>query len=171
MTSYTNLHRIQYKVVHRTHIIQYKKYKMGLRDTDNCAQCTMGVTDTYLHALQECSPVQAFWNTVPQKLRHSELQNPLFPILLFTWYHHNYYNTTQTEQSVDISITKKIILQNWKSKISINVNHWSNSLILHISIPHTAASYDDDTPSFMETWASFINHFNIIFNQPPTSLT
>ncbi|KAJ0032064.1 hypothetical protein NQD34_002145 [Periophthalmus magnuspinnatus] len=68
MTSNTNLQLIQYKVIHRTHITQYKKFKMGLTDTDTCSQCTMGVTDTYLHALWECSPVQGFWNTVTHKL-------------------------------------------------------------------------------------------------------
>ena len=36
MTSNTNLQLIQYKIIHRTHITQYKMYKMGLANTDTC---------------------------------------------------------------------------------------------------------------------------------------
>uniref|UniRef100_A0A3P8SX07 Reverse transcriptase zinc-binding domain-containing protein n=1 Tax=Amphiprion percula TaxID=161767 RepID=A0A3P8SX07_AMPPE len=68
MTKNTNLQLIQFKVLHRTHITQYKLYKMGFSRSDTCTQCTQNMTDTYFHALWLCTPVYQFWVTITQKL-------------------------------------------------------------------------------------------------------
>lgn len=68
MTTNTNFQFIQYKIIHRIHITQYKKHKRGLVDTDICSKCIVGVTDNYLHAVWACPPVQKFWLSGIQKL-------------------------------------------------------------------------------------------------------
>lgn len=96
---------------------------MGL--TDTCSQCTMGVTDT--HALWECSLVQAFWNTVTQELTDIlSCRIPLSPSICFLGYitpdntPRRYRNSLLTS----LTINKKIILQNRKSRHTLHINHW-----------------------------------------------
>ncbi|KAJ0000658.1 hypothetical protein NQD34_012500 [Periophthalmus magnuspinnatus] len=147
---------------------------MGLTDTDTCSQCTMGVTDTYLHALWECSPVQGFWNTVTHKLTDIlSCRIPPSPSLCLLGIITTFTIPPKYKNSLltSLTIAKKIILQNWKSKQSMNIKHWSNSLIHHISTSQMTAYFEDDIPSFMETWTPFINHFNIVFNQSSISTT
>lgn len=167
MTPNTNLQLIQYKIIHRTHITQHKMQKMGFTDTSICSQCTMGVTDTYLHALWVCTPVQAFWNTVTKTLTDIlSCEVPLHPLFCLLG-----LTTTSTPTKykysilTSLTIAKKIILQNWKSKQTININHWINSLTLYITTSLTTAYNGDDITSFIASWSPFITHFKIDLNQ------
>ena len=132
-----------------------------------CSHCTLGVTDTYLHALWECTPVHTFWYTVTQKLTDIlSCEVPHHPSLCLLGL------TTQTTIPnkhknnilTSLTIAKKTILQNWKSKQSININHWTNSLNQYISNSLTAASSDDDKTTFTTSWSPFIIYLNIDLN-------
>ena len=102
MTSNTNLQLIQYKIIHRTHITQYKMYKMGLANTDTCSQCTSGTPDNYFHALWACQPVHSFWGSVTQKLSTiHELQNPFIPTALPTRRHFSNVVKSEGKKAAD----------------------------------------------------------------------
>ena len=164
MTPNTNLQLIQYKIIHRTHITQYKKHKMGLADTDTCSQCTMGVTDTYLHALWECTPIQAFWKKVTQTLTDVlSCRIPLLPSVCLLGFISNTEIPPTHKNSLltSLTIAKRVILQNWISKKSITINHWTNTLIQHITILQTTACSEGDMSSHRETWTPFMKYFKI----------
>ena len=121
MTTHTNLKLIQNKIIHRTHITQSKMFKMGFSDTDICSQCTLGSTDDYFHATWACQPVHSLWTAVTEKLSSSlGCRIPLSPslcllgditqVVLQTKYRNPFL--------ISLTIVKKIILQNWKSKKS-----------------------------------------------------
>lgn len=172
MTSNNNLQLIQYKVIHRTHLTRYKMQKMGLIDTATCTVCTMGLTDTYLHALWECSPVQAFWNTVTQNLSYIlNCRVPLIPSLCLLGLTTDTSIPPRHKNSLltSLAIAKKTILQNWKSKHEVNINQWTNSLNQFITSSLIAACHDDDITPFTNSWTPFINYYNIDLNHfsPP----
>lgn len=170
MTYSTKLQLIQYKVIHRTHITQYKKHKMGLTDTDTCTQCTTGVTDTHLHALWECTPVKSFWNTITQTLSNilSCRVPPTPSLCLLGLIPHTVQPQHNASLLTSLTIAKRVILQNWKSKQSITLSQWINSLRHHIS--HTYTTSYDDMASFTGTWSPFTDYLNINLSQHlPTS--
>ena len=164
MTKNTNLQLIQYKILHRTHITQYKMNKMGFSDSDICSQCTLNTTDTYFHALWLCSPVQHFWSTVTQKLASIlGCRIPLSPNLCLLGDITVIDLTTKqaTATLAALAIAKKTILLNWKNKQSININHWLNLLIEYISMEKISASLKNQLKHFTEMWSSFINSLNL----------
>lgn len=130
MTLNTNLQLIQYKTLHRTHLTQNRLHKMKFSETDICSQCTLGCTDSYFHATWDCTPVCSFWSSVTDKLstifgRIIPL-NPLLCLLGDTSEIKlplKYHNALQ----ISLTIAKKIIFQNWKSKNNCNITHWTNA--------------------------------------------
>ena len=106
MTTHTNLQLIQNKIIHRTHITQSKMFKMGFSDTDICSQCTLGSTDDYFHATWACQPVHSLCTAVTEKL--SSIVGCRIPSLCLLG----------DITLISLTIVKKIILQNWKSKKS-----------------------------------------------------
>lgn len=129
MTDNTNLQLIQYKVIHRTHITQSKMFKMGLHNIDICSQCTLGSTDDYLHAMWHCQPVHSFWITVTETLStilsHRIPSSPTLCLIGdFSEIHipQKYRNPLL----ISLAIAKKVVIQNWKSKKSCHIKHWTN---------------------------------------------
>ena len=160
MTSNTNLQLIQYKIIHRTHITQYKMYKMGLANTDTCSQCTSGTSDNYFHALWACQPVHSFWGSVTQKL--STILNYRIPsspqlCLLGDISVINIPNRYKNSLLISLTVAKKTILLNWKSKNSININHWTNLLSECISMEKITAHNKNNITVFMERWSPFLS--------------
>ena len=164
MTKNSNLQLIQFKVLHRTHITQFKLYKMGFSHSDICTQCTQNTADTYFHALWLCSPVYQFWETVTQKLS-SILgcripQSPnlcLIGDLTTTTLPDIQYQPTLAA----LAIAKKTILVNWKDKKALNITHWLNLLAEHISLEKISATKKKQLASFTEKWSPFISSLNI----------
>ncbi len=163
MTTNTNLQLIQYKTIHRTHITQRKMFRMGLTNTDTCSQCTLGSTDDYLHSTWSCQPVHALWVSVTEKLSTilgcriptspelcllGDLTQVTIPIKL------------RNPLLISLTIAKKVIFQNWKSKSSCHITHWTNLLIEYISIERITANIRDNMAAFNEIWNSFITHLN-----------
>ena len=164
MTKNTNLQLIQFKVLHRTHITQYKLYKMGFSQTDICTQCTQNTADTYFHALWLCTPVYQFWSTVTQKLSNIlDCRIPQSPNLCLigdlslTALPHMQVQPTLAA----LTIAKKTILVNWKDKKALNITHWLNLLTEHISLEKISATRKNQLVSFTEKWSPFIRSLNI----------
>uniref|UniRef100_A0A3Q1CLT5 Reverse transcriptase domain-containing protein n=1 Tax=Amphiprion ocellaris TaxID=80972 RepID=A0A3Q1CLT5_AMPOC len=164
MTKNTNLQLIQFKVLHRTHITQYKLYKMGFSRSDTCTQCTQNMTDTYFHALWLCTPVYQFWVTITQKLSNIlDCGIPHSPNVCLIG------DLTQTALPdihiqptlAAIAIAKKTILVNWKDKKALNITHWLNLLTEHISLERISAIRKNQLDSFKEKWSPFIKSINI----------
>uniref|UniRef100_A0AAQ5ZBJ0 Reverse transcriptase domain-containing protein n=1 Tax=Amphiprion ocellaris TaxID=80972 RepID=A0AAQ5ZBJ0_AMPOC len=164
MTKNTNLQLIQFKVLHRTHITQYKLYKMGFSRSDTCTQCTQNMTDTYFHALWLCTPVYQFWVTITQKLSNIlDCGIPHSPTVCLIG------DLTQTALPdihiqptlAAIAIAKKTILVNWKDKKALNIIHWLNLLTEHISLERISAIRKNQLDSFKEKWSPFIKSINI----------
>ena len=164
MTTNTNLQLIQFKVLHRTHITQFKLYKMGFSQSDTCTQCTLNTSDTYFHALWLCSPVYQFWASVTDKLS-SILdcripQSPnlcLIGDLTITPLTDNLFQPTLAA----LTIAKKTILVNWKDNKVLNINHWLNLLTEHISLEKISANRKNPLKSFREKWSPFIRSLNL----------
>uniref|UniRef100_A0A672Z074 Reverse transcriptase zinc-binding domain-containing protein n=1 Tax=Sphaeramia orbicularis TaxID=375764 RepID=A0A672Z074_9TELE len=124
MTTNTNLQLIQYKTIHRIHITQGKMFKMGLISTDICSQCTLGHTDDYLHATWSCQPVLSFWITVTETLSCIlGCRIPASPTLclLGDLTHITIPTKHNNPLLISLTIAKKIIFQNWKSKHSCHI--------------------------------------------------
>ena len=159
MTKNTNLQLIQFKILHRTHITQYKMKKMGFCQTDICTQCNQNTIDTYLHALWLCSPVQSFWSVVIQQL--SSILNcriPLSPNLCLIGDLTTIDLALNRSQPllVALAIAKKTILLNWKTKQSLNINQWRNLLIEYIFLEKIAATKREQLTDFTEKWSPFL---------------
>ena len=160
MTSNTNLQLIQYKTIHRTHITQYKMHKMGLATTDICSQCTTGIIDNYFHALWACQPVHSFWNSITNKLSTIlDCRIPSSPQLCLLGDTSTITIPNKYKNSLLISFTvaKKTILLNWKSKNSININHWINLLLEHISMEKITAYNNNKITVLTEKWSPFLS--------------
>lgn len=163
MTSNTNLQLIQYKTIHRYHITQSKMFKMGLSDTDTCAQCTLGSTDTYFHATWLCQPVHSLWITITETLSTVlDCRVPLSPTLCLLG------DTSDTPLPpkytvpvlVSLAIVKKIVFQNWKSRASCHLSHWTNLISEYIT-EEIASCKGKKISAFKDTWNPLITFLQI----------
>lgn len=164
MTKNLNLQLIQYKVLHRSHITQHKMYRMGFSDSNICTQCAQNTEDTYIHALWSCSPVQQFWSSVTLKMSSIlGFRIPLTPTLCLLG-DLSVLDLPKTESQpilVALAIAKKTILVHWKDKHTLNVNHWQNLLIEHISLERISATRKNKSKHFIDKWSTFLSSFNI----------
>ena len=164
MTTNTNLQLIQYKTIHRIHITQGKMFKMGLINTDICSQCTLGHIDDYFQATWSCQPVLSFWITVTEKLScilGCRISASPSLCLLGDLTHVTIPTKQKNPLLISLTIAKKIIFQNWKSKHSCHITHWTNLLSEHISIEKITACKTNNISTFEETWTIFINHLKL----------
>lgn len=127
----TNLQLIQYKTIQRSHITQHKMYKMGQEKIDTCSRCKIDTTDNYFHTLGSANRLTPFWNYLTQKLStildcRIRLYSQL--CLLGETSEINISNKHKNSLPISLTVTKKTILSNWKSKNSININRCSNLL-------------------------------------------
>ena len=53
-------------------------------------------------------------------------------LIQYTTIHRTYTRTLSLSLALSLTVAKKTILLNWKSKNSININHWINLLLEHI---------------------------------------
>lgn len=169
MTTNTNLQLIQYKTIHRTHITEGKMFKMGLADTDTCSQCTLDSTDDYFHATWTCQPVHSLWISVTEKLSTIlGCRIPLSPSLCLLGDITQVTLPTKYRNPLLISLTiaKKVIVQNWKSKKSCHITHWINLLTEYISIEKITAYKKNNISVFNETWNTFLPLLNLKQNSP-----
>lgn len=151
MISNTNLQLIQYKIIHRTHITQYKMYKMGLANTYACSQCTIDTTANYFHALWTCQPVHSFWDSVTQKPSTIlDCGIPLSPQLCLLGDTSVIKISNKYKNSLLISLLP--ILLNWKSK------NWTNLLSEYISTEAKITAYNNNkNTTFPEKWSPFLS--------------
>ena len=161
MTTHTNLQLIQYKTIHRFHITQSKMFKMGLVDSEICSQCKLKNIDTYLHALWSCTPVYSFWTAITHELSLIlGCEIPLSPLLCLLGdasdisLPSGYVNALL----VSLTIAKKIIFQNWKTKENCHISHWKNILQNYISIEKTSAHSQNKISAFNDTWNKFTTY-------------
>ena len=147
MTKNSNLQLIQYKILHRTHYTGQKLFKMGFT-SEICSHCTQNCPDTYLHATWLCAPINKFWKEITETLsRFLGSHIPLSPSLCLLG-DLSTINLDQTNNRillVALTIAKKTILMNWKSKNDIHLAHWKNLLIDYISLENTPPSLSNTT--------------------------
>ena len=124
MTTNTNLQLIQYKTIHRTHITQSKMFKMGLADTDSCSQCTLDSTDNDLYATWVCQPVHSFWTAVTNTLSTIfGCRIPLSSSLCLLRANTKIPPKHKNPLLISLTIAKKIVFQNWKSRKKCHITH------------------------------------------------
>lgn len=165
MTNNANLQLIQFKIIHRIHITEKKMFLMGLRDTDVCSQCTLGSTDDYFHALWTCQSVHSFWISVTTKLSViMGCEIPLSPSLCLLNNCIEVDNLPINYKNpllISLTIAKKVILQNWKSKNHIHINHWTNLLIEYITFEKITYTNKNIISKFLDIWNPFLTHLHI----------
>lgn len=159
MSKNTNIHLIQYKVIHRNHLTTHKTHKMGLIDTDICSSCTLNTVDNYYHAMWLCPPVQTFWEGVTEKM--SDLLGcnlPLSPSLCLLGDLTVINPAPNITRPILIAITtaKKTILRNWKTRHKLSISHWLNILTEYISMEKLSAALQDQTHYFEATWTPLL---------------
>ncbi len=118
-------------------------FKMGFTDTTICPHCAQNTTDNYLHATWNCTPIKQFWQDITNNLSLTmDCHIPLSPALclLGDTSGINLDNTSSRTLSIALTIAKKTILMNWKSRKKINIAIWKNLLIEHISMEKLSAS-------------------------------
>ena len=161
MSTNTNLRLIQYKIIHRTHITQHKKHIMGLTGSDICTECTLNKPNDYFHALWLCPPIQHFWREVTTRLsQFLGCYVPLSPSICILG-NLEILNTGPTQTTtrittpllVALTIAKKTILLNWKSRKKINISQWFNLLIQHILMEQESAQQNNQLEEFNKTYS------------------
>ena len=136
---------------------------MGLSNTDTCSQCTLGSTDDYFHSTWSCQPVHALWVSVTEKLSTIlGCRIPMSPALclLGDLTQVTIPNKHRNPLLISLTIAKKVIFQNWKSKTSCHITHWTNLLKEYISIERITANVRDNMSAFNEIWNSFLTYLN-----------
>ena len=128
MTKNTNLQLIQYEIIHRIHLTGHHFFCMGFY-SDVCPHCTQNCPDTYIHALWHRTPIKPFWEMVTGLLStFFGCCIPTSPSLCLlgdtTTINLNQFNNTTV--LVELAVTKKTILMNWKSKNKIHITIWKN---------------------------------------------
>ena len=137
---------------------------MGFIDIDTCPQCTSGNTDSYLHATWYCQPVHSVWTTVIETISTIlECRVPLSPTLCLLGDTSEFPLLSQHKIPVLVSlaITKKIVFQNWLSKTSCHLKHWSNLLPEYISTEEIHARKNNNICAFKDIWNPFITFLQI----------
>lgn len=136
MTTDPNLQLIQFKVLHRTHYTNHKLSKMGFTSSF-CNNCLQNTTDTYIHAFWHCTPIQEFWKNVTLFLStFFDCHIPLCPSLcvLGDTSALNFNNNDTKILLVALTVARKTILMNWKTRHKTNINHWKNLLLDFINL-------------------------------------
>lgn len=124
---------------------------MGFTDSEICPHCTLNTTDNYLHATWVCTPVKQFWNNITDF--HSTLLSCHIPpspalCLLGGMSNININITVRRILLIALTIAKKTILMNWKSRKKINITIWKNLLFEHITMEQLSASIKKQTAHF-----------------------
>lgn len=57
---------------------------------------------------------------------------------------------------VSLTIARKIVFQNWKSRDSCHINHWINLISKHILTEELSAQKKNNTSAFKDIWNPFI---------------
>ena len=143
----TNMHVIQYKIIHRVHYTGERMFKMGFADSDICPHSSLNTTDTYMHATWECTPVKQFWHNITDNLSLlMDFRILLLPSLCLLGDISNVnINITSRIMSIALIIAKKTILMNWKSRHTSNITIWKNLLIEYISMEKLSAGIKKET--------------------------
>lgn len=63
--------------------------------------------------------------------------------------------------STALTIAKKTILVNWKNKQTININHWLNLLLEHITNEKMSGEFRNQQKHFTEKWSPFLKSINL----------
>ncbi len=159
MTKNANLQLIQYKVLHRFHLTGRKLFKMGFT-SETCSHCTQNTPDTYLHAMWHCTPVKEFWENVTESLsNHMGCHIPLSPSLCILG-DTSIINSNDTDSKlllVALTIAKKTILMNWKSRNTIHITSWKNLITDYISMENLSTSTQNNTIELNPSLLSLIN--------------
>lgn len=143
MTKNANLQLIQYKILHRTHYTGEKLAKMGFT-SEICSHCTQNCTDTYIHAIWHCTPIKHFWEDITQSLSVLlDCRIPLSPSLCLLGDLTALSNNTINSRILltALTIAKKTILMNWKTRNKIHINHWKNLLTDYITMEYSSSPH------------------------------
>ena len=155
MSTNSNIQLIQYKIIHRFHFTGHRMFKMGLAQSDTCTHCSQNTPDTYLHATWNCTPVQQFWVDIISSLSNIlGCPIPLSPSLCLLGDLSSFNHKMKINKPLLIALTiaKKTILINWKSKQAINIKHWKNLLANYISGENRTDSNMHKTEDQDSTW-------------------
>lgn len=158
MTKNANLQLIQYKVLHRSHLTGQKLFKMGFT-AETCSHCTQNTPDTYLHAIWDCTSVKKFWENVTNSLsKFMGCHIPLSPSLCILGDISiiNLNSTNSQLLLVALTIAKKTILMNWKSRNTIHITTWKNLLIEYISMENLSTSTQNSILELHPSWLSLL---------------
>ena len=149
MIKQPNLQLIQFKVLHRTHYTGQRMFQMGMAVSQTCSHCTANDIDNYLHAFWYCSPVNKFWHMVCKDLSvqigYTITATPSVCLL------GDLSNITSDKAEscmliTSLSIAKKTILMNWKSKQHLHIAQYRNILSEHSSlVAMSALSHSQST--------------------------
>lgn len=138
-----NLQLIQFKVLHRIHYTGQRMFQMGMTASQTCSHCTVNVPDNYLHAVWHCPPVNKFWhivcNDLSAQVGYTITATPSFCLL------GDLTDITSDKAEsrmliTSLSIAKKTILINWKSKQHLHIAQYRNLLLDHTSLVGVSAS-------------------------------
>nr|XP_057934911.1 F-box only protein 8 isoform X1 [Doryrhamphus excisus] len=158
-----NLQLVQFKTIHRVHYTGQRMFKMGLTDSNICVYCPDHVVDDYLHSMWACAPISNFWQAVCEDLSLAlGTSIPSSPVLcLLGDLSTVNVETNHTQLLITaLSIAKKTILINWKSKKKLNIASYKNLLLDHIAIERMSAESKEQLSEFQSIWAPIINLLN-----------
>ena len=160
ITSHPNLQLIQFKTLHRTHYTGQRMFQMGLSDSNICVHCSDNSIDNYMHAMWACAPVNNFWWKVCEDLeRYLGCSVPASPSLCIL----GDVSDTNIEPNktglllTALSIAKKTILMNWKSKKNLSIPQYKNLLLDHIAMERMSALSKNRLADFLRSWEPLIN--------------
>ncbi len=107
-----------------------------------------------------CTPVKEFWENVTESLsNHMGCHIPLSPSLCILG-DISIINSNDTDSKlllVALTIAKKTILMNWKSRNTIHIISWKNLITDYISMENLSTSTQNNTIELNPSLLSLIN--------------
>ncbi len=160
MTKNANLQFIQYKVLHRFHLTGRKFFKMGFT-SETCSHCTQNTPDTYFTSCGIAPQLKNFGkiSKTESLSNHMGCHIPLSPSLCILG-DISIINSNDTDSKlllVALTIAKKTILMNWKSRNTIHITSWKNLITDYISMENLSTSTQNNTIGLNPSLLSLIN--------------
>lgn len=127
--------------------------------SDICNNCTQNTIDTHTHAFWHCTPIFQFWKNITTALTtFFGCDIPMCPSLCILGNTSSINLDQHAKQIllVALTIAKKTILMNWKTRHKTNINLWKNLLLDYITLDNTPITTTTHNTEPTSLWSQLL---------------